>query len=138
PGGSIHPLRVGDLRFAVVICFENSFPSLDPRIIAKGAGFLVVSTNDASYGRTAAPRQHLIMSRFRAVENGRWVVHAAISGISAFIDPHGRVFDQTGLFQATVDRHVIRASTTRTIYSRFGDYLPWASMALATMLMLAP
>jgi len=138
PGGRLHLLHVGDLRFAVVICFENAFPSLDRRIIAKGAGFLVVSTNDASYGRTAASRQHLIMSRFRAVENGRWVVHAAISGISAFIDPHGHVFEPTDLFRATVDRHVIRTSTARTIYGRFGDYLPLASMALVAALMLAP
>jgi apolipoprotein N-acyltransferase len=138
PGDRLHLLHVGHLRFAAVICFENSFPSLDRRIVAKGAGFLVVSTNNASYGRTAASRQHLIMSRFRAVENGRWVVHAAISGISAFIDPHGRVYAPTGLFQATVDRHVIRASTARTLYSRFGDYLPWASMALVVVLMMAP
>jgi apolipoprotein N-acyltransferase len=126
------------LRFANVICFENSFPSLDRRIVAEGAQFLVVSTNNASYRRTAASRQHLIMSRFRAVENGRWVVHAAISGISAFIDPHGRVFGATGLFQATVDRHTIRASSARTIYSRFGDYVPWVSLAGAGLMMLAP
>ncbi|HMC51139.1 MAG TPA: apolipoprotein N-acyltransferase [Acidimicrobiales bacterium] len=138
PGTGLHLLHVDGLRFATVICFENSFPSLDRRMIGEGAQFLVVATNNASYGRTAASRQHLIMSRLRAVENGRWVVHAAISGITAFIDPTGRVFDPTALYRATVDRHVIRASTARTVYNRFGDYFPWACMVATAGLMLAP
>jgi apolipoprotein N-acyltransferase len=138
PGRGLHLLHVGGLAFADVICYENAFPSLDRRIVAQGARFLVVSTNNASYLRTAASRQHLVMSRFRAVENGRWVVHAAISGISAFIDPRGRVFGATGLFQATVDRHLIQGSSARTLYSRFGDYFPWGSLAAAGVLMVAP
>jgi apolipoprotein N-acyltransferase len=138
PGSGLNLLHLGNLSFATVICFENSFPSLDRRIVAKGAGFLVVSTNNASYERSAASRQHLIMSRFRAVENGRWVVHAAVSGISAFIDPRGGLHQTTGLFERTIDRFVIRASDARTIYSRFGDYLPWASLAAAGLLILAP
>jgi apolipoprotein N-acyltransferase len=138
PGHELNVLHLGELTFATVICFENSFPSLDRRIIAKGAGFLVVSTNNASYQRSAASRQHLIMSRFRAVENGRWVVHAAVSGISAFIDPHGGLHQTTGLFEGTVDRFVIRASDRRTLYNRFGDYVPWASLAAAGLLILAP
>src|SRR5436309_984624 len=76
--------------------------------------------------------------RFRAVENGRWVVHAAISGISAFIDPHGGVHDPTGLFELALDRHAIQASTALTIYTRFGDYFPWVSLGLAGLMVLAP
>src|SRR5262249_48040308 len=102
--------RVAGLALADVICFENTFPSLDRRLVADGAQVLVVSTNNASYGRTAASRQHLIMSRLRAVENGRWVVHAAISGISAFVDPHGRVHQPTGLYELTTDRMTVQAS----------------------------
>ncbi len=137
PGRRAHLLRFDGLRFADLICFENTFPSLDRRLVDRGAEFLVVSTNNASYERSAASRQHLLMSRFRAVENGRWVVHAAISGISAFIDPHGGVHDPTGLFELALERHTIRASTARTIYTRFGDYLPWASLGLAGLMMVA-
>jgi apolipoprotein N-acyltransferase len=137
-GHRVHTLAVDGLRFGDPICFENSFPSLDRRMVAQGAGFLVVSTNNASYERTAASRQHLIMSRFRAVENGRWVVHAAISGISAFIDPDGGVHDQTGLFTLTTIRRTIHASSARTVYNRFGDWLPWVSFAFAVVLMLLP
>ena len=77
----------GSRAFGTPICFENSFPSLTRDFVRDGAEFLVVPVNNASYGTTAASAQHLQMSRMRAVENGRWVVNAAVSGISAFIDP---------------------------------------------------
>jgi apolipoprotein N-acyltransferase len=138
PGTRGNIMHVDGLSFADVICFENSFPSLDRRMIDAGAGFLVVSTNNASFGRTAASRQHLEMSRMRAVENGRWVVHAAVSGISAFIDPHGHVYQPTPLYRATIDRATIRSSTEKTIYTRFGDWFPWAALVFVLILLLWP
>ena len=121
-----------------MICFVNTFGSLDRRLIDRGGRFLVVSTNNASYGRTAASRQHLLMSRFRAVENARWVVHAAVSGISAFVDPRGGVHQQTGLYRRTIDRFTIRTSTAMTLYTRWGDWFPWAALVLSVLLLLAP
>jgi apolipoprotein N-acyltransferase len=138
PGTRGNILRVDGLSFADVICYENSFPSIARRMIDGGAGFLVVSTNNASFGRTAASRQHLEMSQMRAVENGRWVVHAAVSGISAFIDPHGHVFQPTQLYRATIDRATIRSSTQKTIYTRFGDWFPWAALLFVVVLLLWP
>jgi apolipoprotein N-acyltransferase len=139
PGPSRQPLlHVDGVTFANVICFENTFPSLDRRLVDRGAGFLVVSTNNASYGRTAASRQHLAMSQLRAVENGRWVVHAAVSGISAFIDPHGVAHRTTGLYERTIDRGPIRASTARTIYTRWGDWFAWTALVMSGLLLLAP
>jgi apolipoprotein N-acyltransferase len=137
PGERIHPLRFDGITFGDVICFENSFPSIDRTLVAQGAGFLVVQTNNASYGFTAASRQHLLMSQLRAVENGRWVVHGAVSGISAFIDPEGRVVAETGLFEPAILRHRIQVSTGRTLYTRFGDWVPWASLVLSAGLVLA-
>jgi len=138
PAGDAGCGGLAGMRFGTVICFENTFPSLDRRLVAEGAEFLVVQTNNASYGRTAASRQHLIMSRLRAVENGRWVVHAAISGISAFVDPHGAVHQATGLFALATDRMSIRASTARTLYTRLGDWFPWASGAAVLGLIAWP
>ncbi len=138
PGERVHPLRFDSITFGDVICFENSFPSIDRTVVAQGAGFLVVQTNNASYGFTAASRQHLLMSQLRAVENGRWVVHAAVSGISAFIDPNGRVVAETGLFEPAILRHQIQVSTRRTLYTRFGDWVPWASLVLSAGLLFAP
>ncbi|MEX0833838.1 MAG: apolipoprotein N-acyltransferase [Actinomycetota bacterium] len=138
PGKGLNTLEVNGIRFAAVICYENAFPSIDQRLVADGAGFLVVSTNNASYLRTAASSQHLIMSRFRAVENARWVVHSAISGISAFIDPEGRVYDETKLFEPTIIRRTIRTSDARTIYNRFGDWFPWSCLVFALALAVTP
>lgn len=138
PGNTLRTLEVGGVRFGDVICYENTFPSLDRRVVAMGAGFLVVQTNNASYGRTAASRQHLDMSRMRAVENARWVVHAAVSGISAFVDPAGGVHQPTGLFQLAVDRQAVRMSSARTIYNRVGDALPWISIGGVVLLLVFP
>jgi apolipoprotein N-acyltransferase len=148
PGRTLHTIacppgdtacgRLAGVTFGNVICYENAFPSLDRRLVADGARFLVVSTNNASYGRTAASRQHLIMSRLRAAENARWVVHAAISGISAFVDPEGRVHQPTGLFRLATDRLTIRESSARTLYTRLGDWFPWACGAAVLALILVP
>ena len=131
PGKSLPTLSLDGMRFADVICFENSFPSIPRSLVGGGAQFLVVSTNNASYMSTAASRQHLIMSQFRAVENGRWIAHAAISGISAFVSPQGDVVEPTGLFQETVTRRDVLASTRRTVYTRFGDFFPIACLFIA-------
>jgi len=120
------------------ICYENSFPSIDRQMAREGAGFLVVVINNASYDRTAASEQHLQMSRLRAVENGRWVVHAAVSGISAFIDERGDVVDSRGLFEPATMRAMVRASDRRTLYTRLGDWVPWGSTILVVGLIALP
>ncbi|MGH2529147.1 MAG: apolipoprotein N-acyltransferase [Actinomycetota bacterium] len=138
PGDRAQTLSFHGVTFGNVICFENSFPSMDRGLVAAGAGFLVVTTNNASYGFTAASRQHLAMSRLRAVENGRWVVHAAVSGISAFVDPEGRVVARTGLFEPAILRHDIEISNRKTLYTRLGDWVPWTAMVLAAGWLLVP
>ena len=85
-GGRLHLLR-GDL------------PRPGARVRARGAELLVNITNDAWYGRTSAPYQHLAMAAFRAVENGKYLVRAANTGISAVVDPRGRVLERTALFE---------------------------------------
>ena len=138
PGKSLPTLSVGGMTFANVICFENAFPSIPRTLVDEGAQFLVVSTNNASYLTTAASRQHLAMSQFRAVENGRWVAHAAISGISAFIGPDGTVHQPTTLFEETITRRDIQASTRRTLYTRFGDLFPLACLFLVGGMLMTP
>jgi apolipoprotein N-acyltransferase len=120
------------------VCYENSFPSIDRQMVREGAGFLVVVINNASYDRTAASEQHLQMSRLRAVENGRWVVHAGVSGISAFIDERGDLVDSRGLFEPATMRAMVRASDRRTLFTRLGDWVVWASVLLAIGLIALP
>jgi apolipoprotein N-acyltransferase len=139
PGERLHTLSAPGLpRFGAPICFENSFPALDRALVQEGAEFLVVLTNNAAYEDTAASAQHLQMSRMRAIEDGRWVVHAAVSGISAFIDPEGRPSRQTGLFEPAVIRRTIRASSDRTLSVRWGDWLPIVSLAFVVGMAAVP
>jgi apolipoprotein N-acyltransferase len=139
PGERLSPLRAPGLPpFGTPICYENTFPEIPRQMVREGAAFLVLTTNNASYETTAASRQHLVMSRLRAVETGRSVVHAAISGISAIVDPHGRVVASSGLFEPAVTRARIRASSVLTPYVRWGDWAVWAAGALAVLAFALP
>ena len=124
--------------FAAPICFENSFPAITRSMVQEGASFVVVPVNNASYGFTAASAQHLQMSQMRAIETGRWYVNAAISGISAFVDPRGRVVASAGLFEPAILRHTIRAADEHTWYVRLGDWLPWLGLAFLLVALAVP
>jgi apolipoprotein N-acyltransferase len=139
PGGSIHTLSVDGLPpIGSPVCFENSFAAIDREMVRRGAGFLAVLTNNASYEGTAASAQHLQMSRMRAVEDARWVVHGAVSGISAFVDPNGGVVAARGLFDAGILRRTIRSSSEQTWYVRLGDWVPQVSLLLLAGFLLLP
>jgi apolipoprotein N-acyltransferase len=139
PGESVHTVSTeGIPRIGTPICFENSFPSLTRAFVRAGAGFLVVPVNNASYETTAASAQHLQMSRMRAVENGRWVIDAAVSGITAFVDPTGRVVAQAGLFRPAIVRHTIRIAHNTTPYVDLGDWFPWLCLAFVIGSILVP
>jgi len=139
PGERIHPVAVQGLpAFGTPICYENSFPQIEREMVRRGATFFILTTNNASYDMTAASRQHLLMSRLRAVETGRWVVHAAVSGISAVVDPTGAVVARSELFVPAVTRAQIQASDARTLYVRLGDWVVWLSLAGALALFAVP
>jgi len=139
PGQGTHLLTSPGLPpFSTPICFENSFPAITRSIVAQGAGFVVVPVNNASYGFTAASAQHLQMSQMRAIETGRWYVNAAISGISAFVDPSGRIATSAELFETDILRHTIRSSDERTWYVRLGDWLPWLALAFLAVTFALP
>ncbi|MBI4388211.1 MAG: apolipoprotein N-acyltransferase [Candidatus Omnitrophica bacterium] len=82
------------IRFSTLICFEDTFLELSRRFVNHGAQFLTVITNDAWFGKSAAPYQHLQASIFRALENGVPVIRAANTGVSAFVLPTGEVIDR--------------------------------------------
>lgn len=139
PGERIHTLRAPGLPpFGAPICYENSFPELERTFVRRGASFLVLTTNNASYDMTAASRQHLLMTRLRAVETGRWIAHAAVSGISAVVDPWGRVVAERGLFVPGITRATMQASGRETLYVRLGDWVPLLSLVLVLGVFLLP
>jgi len=124
-GERVAPLTRPRYAAGVLICYEAIFPHLARRQVRKGADLLVNLTNDAWFGHTSAPYQHLCMSVFRSVETRLPMVRAANTGISAVIDPLGRVTGQTGLFEESVLVATIRPNPGEgTFYTRYGDLLP--------------
>ena len=95
-------IDLGIAKAGVVICFESTFPYLVRDKVKKGAQFILVATNDAWFFDSAAPYQHLQAARVRAVENGMYVVQAANTGISAIIDPLGRIVKRSKVGKDTV------------------------------------
>ncbi len=124
-------------RIGGYICYEAIFPALVRRFPAAGAELLVNITNDAWYGTTSAPYQHLAMAAFRAVENRRYMVRAANTGITAVVDPWGRVLDETRLFDRTVIVREVPFVTGTTFYTRHGDLFAQACAAVALALVAA-
>lgn len=98
PGSDAAPLQSGDLAMGMLICYEGIFPELAQERVQKGANILINISNDAWYGNTSAPRQHLNLITMRAVEQGRYMLRGTNTGISACIDPLGRISHTTGLF----------------------------------------
>jgi apolipoprotein N-acyltransferase len=111
----------GSTGVACLICYEGIFPDLTRRFVARGARLLVNISNDAWYGRTSAPYQHLAMAAVRAVENRVSVVRATNTGVTAVIDPVGRVRGQTSLFEEAVVVDDVAIVETTSLYRLVGD-----------------
>jgi apolipoprotein N-acyltransferase len=124
-------------RFGTVICYETAYPELVGGFVSRGARMIVVSTNNASYRRTAASAQMVALGQLRAAEQRMWVAQAALTGISAVIAPTGKVVEQTKLFDTEVLTPTIRFATTRTLYGRFGDWFPAAMLLVAVVAIVA-
>jgi apolipoprotein N-acyltransferase len=114
---------------SVAICYESVYPQLSRAFVGRGSQLLATITNDAWFGESSAAYQHFQQAALRGVEEGRYVVRAANTGISGAVDPYGRVLAQTALFVPTSIVVDVRALTSRTIYSRTGDLVVWFSMA---------
>jgi apolipoprotein N-acyltransferase len=122
PGRGMPEVSAGGARVGVLICYEAIFPDLARRVAA-GASVLVNITNDAWFGRTAAPWQHLAQAVFRAVELKRPLVRAANTGVSAIVDRSGRVETALGLFTrgTLAARIALPRAGESTLYARVGD-----------------
>ncbi len=129
PGDRVKTLALPDCPFGTVICYEIIFPNLVRRFAAQGARFLVNITNDAWFGPTSAPYQHLSMAVLRAVENRRYIARSANTGISACIAPTGVITAQTKLFTQTTLPAMIYCYDLKTVYTRYGDVFAWICYA---------
>lgn len=120
PGGPGVPISCQNARIGVLICFESIFPELAGKWVERGANLLVNITNDAWFGRSSAPWQHLSMAVLRAVENRRSLVRAANTGISGFVDPLGRLIKTSPLFTQRFLTADVPLFEEKTLFVRFG------------------
>lgn len=135
PGTKNTPLTLDGTPFGVLICYEAIFPELAQKQVANGAQFLTNISNDAWFGKTAAPRQHLALTRMRAIEQGRWIARSTNTGISCFIDPQGRIHKQLPQFSPEQGQHTIAALQKITIFHKLSSWL-WGGCFLFTIAFL--
>lgn len=123
-------------RFGTLICYEGIFPSLTRKFAAAGADFLVNISNDAWYGDTSAPHQHLGMAAMRAIENRRPLVRSTNTGISAFVTDEGRIGPTSVLFEEEVVVETLLVREVWSFYREYGDVFLHACQALVALLVL--
>tara|TARA_Y100000748_G_scaffold298319_1_gene293434 strand:+ start:281 stop:1768 length:1488 start_codon:yes stop_codon:yes gene_type:complete len=114
---------VNDIKISTVISFEGSFQRYIRNSVQSGAELVVILTNQASYGESGMSDQFILMSRANAISNERPIVHAAITGKSAFIDYNGKVISKTELFETGTLNQKLEVRQTETPYSKYGNYL---------------
>ena len=129
PGHDVSPLDDGRLRLGMAICFEIVFGDHVAAEVRRGANVIVTISDDGWYGYSWAPHQHFGQAVLRAAETRRWVVRAALTGISGFISPEGRVTARRGVGTSGVLMHQIRPCGGLTPRVRFGDW--WLLVCLS-------
>jgi apolipoprotein N-acyltransferase len=138
PGTEPRVFEMGDGRtVSVAICYESVYPWIARAFAARGSQLLATITNDAWFGRSSAAYQHFDQGALRAVEEGRYVVRAANTGISGAVDPYGRVLAASPIFEPAVLTVDVRLLSDRTIYSRVGDLIVWISLGIGLGVLLA-
>jgi apolipoprotein N-acyltransferase len=109
------------LKFASLICYESVYPDYTRELVRKGAGMLVIVTNDSWWGNTSGAYQHAAYASLRAVETRRWVVQCANGGISEVVDPAGTVRYKTGLYTQARFIDEVHLRSDQTFYVMHGD-----------------
>jgi apolipoprotein N-acyltransferase len=125
PGTTTAPLKTGDLALGSLICYEAIFSGIAQERVAAGANILLNISNDAWFGETSAPVQHLHLTAMRAIEQGRYVVRATNTGISAVITPKGRIAFHGSLFRAEALMGKARLVSGTTVFHTFAPFITW-------------
>ncbi len=127
-GSHQRPLVLNGLRLGVLICYEDILPRFVRRAMGEDPDVLVNLTNDAWFGDSREPLIHLAMAGYRAVEHRRFLVRVTNTGISAVIDPAGRILDPTPVFARANRLQEVAALSGKTLYGRLGDWVGLACL----------
>ncbi len=133
PGKHIVLFPQGKTRFGVMICYESDFPALARQMTHRGADWLVNLSDDGWYGNSSAIEQSLNGARARAIENHRWLLRATNNGITAVIDPYGRVVARLPRHVRTILKARFAALRRQTFYDRHGDWLAWSCLLISCL-----
>ena len=136
PGTRVVTLPVDGHKLGAFICYESAFPNLVRQFTLQGAEMLVNLSNDGYFGDSAAREQHLSLVRMRASENQRWILRATNDGITAMIDPAGRVMDTIPSHKETSEIMKFNYASGITLYTRYGDWFPWTCLATSIAMFL--
>jgi apolipoprotein N-acyltransferase len=135
--GADYTLSVVDGRkISTIICYESIFPNLVRQFVKRGSELIVLITNDGWFGESSAPYQHLRMGVVRAVENRRYLVRAANTGITAIIDPYGKIDAETPIGVRTILDGTARFRADRTFYTQYGDVFAYLNALIVIMLLV--
>ena len=129
-------LPVGGHLISTSICYEIVYPDLVRQFVAGGSELLTTITNDAWFGRTSAPYQHFAQASMRAIEEGRYLVRSANTGISGIVDPYGHVSSERAIYEPAVVVGEARFLRTTTVYARIGDVFAYASVVATLALVV--
>ena len=121
PGTRVTMMPVDGHMVSTAICYEVVYPHLIRAGVREGSELLTTITNDAWYGESSAPFQHFELAKLRTIEQGRYLVRAANTGISGIVDPYGRELARTNLFETTTVIGEARFIQSRTVYATIGD-----------------
>jgi len=138
---SEEPLQLGKRLLSVSICYEDIFPGHIRKLMQGGRERRIPEamfnlTNDSWYGNSTEPMEHLALASFRSIENRRSLVRVTNTGVSAFVDPVGRIVSHTGVWtkEVLVDR--IPLLKGRTVYAHLGDWIGWLCAILSVSCLL--
>jgi len=131
PGTDRRVLDLGAYRIGAFICYESVFPDEIREFAARGAQVLVNISNDGWFGASGAPSQHLNMARMRAIENRRWLLRATNTGITASIDPYGRVVARAPANERVEVQAPYALISSTTFYTRHGDWFAWLCVIIS-------
>jgi apolipoprotein N-acyltransferase len=134
PGPGWDIIDAGDFDFGLSICYEAVFPEINREQTRRGADFLVNITNEAWFGRTNAPYQTMAAEAFRAVENRSWLVRAANTGVTCFIDPNGRIVRKSKIYIRNQITDDVYPRRYLTFYARYGDWFAYLVAAAAALI----
>jgi apolipoprotein N-acyltransferase len=135
-GTRVTMLPVEGHMVSTAICYEVTYPALSREAVRQGSEMLTTVTNDAWYGDSSAAYQHFEMAAMRAIEQGRYLVRAANTGISGIIDPYGRILVRTNLFETVAVVGEARFVQDTTVYARIGDLVAHLSLGVTVLALI--